>query len=58
MKSKIISHIAVEELYSDQDGWWIVLKDGYNYFGCCSFREDSLRRLYDSLSQVKIGNPY
>ena len=58
MKKKIQQHVAVEELYRDSDGWWVVLKDGYNYFGCCAIRQDTLTSLYGSLSQIKIGNPY
>jgi len=58
MKHKIQQHDAVEELYRDCDGWWAVLKDGYNYFGCCAIRQDTLTSLYGSLSQIKIGNPY
>jgi hypothetical protein len=58
MKAKIQKHKAVEELYSDSDGWWAVLKDGYNYFGCSSIRQDTLTKLYNSLSQIKVGEPY
>lgn len=58
MKKKIQQHVAVEELYRDSDGWWVVLKDGYNYLGCCSFRQNTLTSIKDSLSQIKIGNPY
>jgi len=58
MKHKIENHYAVEELYHDQDGFWAVLKDGFNYFGCCAIREDSLSRLWQSLQQVKVGDPY
>jgi hypothetical protein len=58
MKQKITNHEAVEELYKDLDGWWIVLKDGYNYEGCVSIHEPTLTRLADKLSCIKIGNPY
>ena len=58
MKKKILSHFAVEELYYDSDGWWIVLKDGYNYCGQCSIRENTLTRLASYLQFIKVGDPY
>lgn len=58
MKKKIQQHYAVEELYCDCDGWWANLKDGYNYFGSSAIRQDTIKRLYESLSEIKIGNPY
>lgn len=58
MRKKIMNHIAVEELYYDSDGWWIVLKDGYNYEGQCSIRENTLTRLVSCLQNIKVGEPY
>lgn len=58
MKKRILSHKAVEELYKDSDGWWMVLKDGFNYQGLCAIREDTLTRLVGILSLIKVGNPY
>lgn len=58
MQNKIRKHKLVSELYADSDGWWIVLKDGYNYEGQCSIRENTLTRLYQCLKFVKQGNPW
>jgi murein L,D-transpeptidase YafK len=58
MKKQIEQHKLVEEVYQDSDGWWAVLKDGYNYFGCSSIRQDTLTKLKSSLSQITIGKPY
>jgi hypothetical protein len=58
MKKKIEQHFAIEELYCDSDGWWAVLRDGYNYNGSCAIRQDTIKRIYESLPEIKIGNPY
>jgi hypothetical protein len=58
MKKRILNHPAVEELYHDGDGYWIVLKDGYNHEGCCSIRENTLTRLASRLQYIKVGSPY
>lgn len=58
MQNKIRNHKFVEELYKDSDGWWVILKDGYNYQGQCSLRENTLIRLCQCLKFVKQGNPW
>lgn len=52
LKEKIKSHPLVEEFYQDSDGYWANLIDGYSYYGCCAIRQDTLKRLWDSLQEI------
>jgi hypothetical protein len=54
---RIKKHKAVEDLYRDCDGYWVVLKDGYNYFNACTFREDTLTGLLRNLKLIEEGSP-
>lgn len=54
MQKKILKHKAVEELYKDNDGWWIVLKDGYEWYGCASIHEYTLARCWEALQSITI----
>lgn len=52
LKEKIKSHPLVEEFYQDSDGYWANLIDGYSYCGCCAIRQDTLKRLWQSLQEI------
>jgi len=52
MKEKIMQHIAVEQFYQDSDGYWVVLKDGYEWFGCVSIHEYTLKAVWNSLKDI------
>lgn len=52
MKKKIIQHFATEEFYKDSDGYWLVLKTGYSYFGCSVIHAETLKRVWTDLKQI------
>jgi hypothetical protein len=52
MTKRILKHNAVQELYKDGDGYWVVLKDGYEWFGCVSIHEYTLTRICNALKLI------
>lgn len=52
MKKKIIKHDAVEEFYEDNDGYWVVLKDGYEWFGATCIHEYTISDVWNSLQSL------
>jgi hypothetical protein len=53
MKKKIEKHFATEEFYKDSDGYWVVLKTGYTYFGCEVVHELTLKRIWFALTSIE-----
>ena len=54
MKKKILQHTAVEQFYQDSDGYWIVLKDGYEWFGSTCVHEYALNDVWQSLQSLTV----
>jgi hypothetical protein len=52
MKKKILTHKAVEEFYHDSDGYWVVLKDGYEWFGSTCVHEYNMKDVWESLQSL------
>jgi hypothetical protein len=52
MYEKIKKHFAVEQIYKDSDGWWVILNDGYEFFGCVSIHEYTLTRCWSALKSI------
>lgn len=52
MFEKIKNHFAVEEIYKDSDGYWVILKNGFEWFGGCSIHEYTLTRCYSQLKSI------
>jgi len=52
MKKKILTHKAVEEFYHDSDGYWVVLKDGYEWFGSTCVHEYTMKDVWESLQSL------
>lgn len=46
MKKGIIS-----EIWKDSDGWWALLKDGWEIDGCVGVREDTKKALLDRIKK-------
>lgn len=56
MTKQILKHKAVENLYKDNDGYWVDLKDGYEWFGCVSIHEYTLKSIWNALKSITIIN--
>jgi hypothetical protein len=52
MEKKILKHKAVEDIYKDSDGWWVSLKDGYEWFGGVTIHEYTLTRCWSALKSI------
>jgi len=59
---KLKSDPRVEEIWyegadwDNGEGWWLSLKDGYNWYEQCSIHERNLTTLAEALRQVKVGD--
>lgn len=56
MKKKILQHIAVEQFYEDSDGYWVILKNGYEWYGVTCIHEDTLHRVWEMLKSITKVN--
>ena len=43
----------IKEIYHDDDGWWVILKDGWTIDGCVGWREDTKRALMARIKDAK-----
>ena len=52
-------HRAHDVLWNDgENGWWCVLADGHNFWGCSCIHEDTIKELCEALEQVTEGPTY
>ena len=56
MKKKILQHKAVEQFYQDSDGYWVVLRDGFEWFGATCVHEYTLKDVWESLQSLTKTN--
>lgn len=47
---------VVEERYMDSDGYWVVLKPGYQIDGCHGWREDTAKKLSARIKDARPCN--
>tara|TARA_R100000664_G_C2745889_1_gene133664 strand:+ start:916 stop:1104 length:189 start_codon:yes stop_codon:yes gene_type:complete len=61
--SKILNKIIkkdkrIESYYKDLDGYWLVLKDGYNWDGCGTIHEDTIKEVLKQIPNIEKGECY
>ena len=52
---KIKQDVRVDSVYKDSDGWWLILKDGYNWMSGQIIHEYTIKDLYESLRIVRAN---
>lgn len=53
LQIKIENHYAVLEYWHEpENGHWLILKDGYNWFNQTGMHEDTLTKLWASLKLI------
>lgn len=45
---------AIKEIFKDDDGWWLVLKNGWSIDDSITCREDTRKKLMARLKDAKL----
>ncbi len=48
----------IESYTKDIDGYWIYLKEGYNWSGCGTIHEDTIKEVLKQISYIEKGECY
>ena len=61
--SKVLDNLVktdprIKSYHKDIDGYWCELEDGYNWAGCGSIGEKTVKDIIATLPYISVGQPY